>query len=783
MPLPALAPGQLVAARFELDRPLAAGHDAATWLAREAGSPRPAVLRLRAADAPGARLAARVAHPALLAPRETLDHEGCAIDVFDFLPGGEIGRLRGRPWPLIARRLLPVADALQAIHASGWVHGDVKSSNVLLDDDGLARLIDLGSAAPVGSAGPRAGSPYSMSPQRHDGAPAAVADDVYAFGVLLHELVSGHPPFYPDITPQRVRSEAPPALTGNPPPPGPLCALVARCLAKQPDARPAGMAEVRQVLERALAENEAAGRAPTALSPAPPPRGDAAWRPQPPPDAVPIRADWRRTPPSGIARDARALRREGFRSGLLVGALLLTLAVFGFVSFVLPGMLARDVPPAGSPSAAPAAPAAAPRETQAGTPGPTLEQQAEAMREAERRRAPLDARIARLESRDVASWGAPGLAAARAAVAAGDAARASREFAVAIPHYAAAARELDALEARLPVVLAERLAAADADYAAGRSAQARRGYEAALRVAPDDARAKRGVERAGVLDQVRRELAAAATAEQAGDPAAAVAAFQRALALDPQTGAARTGLARLRARAGDEAYATAIAAAQSALARRDYAAARTGFERASRLRPGAPEAAEGLEQVRRAAETRDLAMTLERAQAAERAEQWSASLAAYREALAADPALRTAQEGVERVEPRAMLDAELQSFLERPERLFSPSGREVARNVAERARGVAAPGPRLRAQLTRLGELLQQAETPIRVLLASDAATDVQIYRVGKLGRFERRDVELMPGRYTVVGTRAGFRDVRKELNLMPGAAPPTLVVRCEEPI
>ena len=67
--------------------------------------------------------------------------------------------------------------------------------------------------------------------------------------------------------------------------------------------------------------------------------------------------------------------------------------------------------------------------------------------------------------------------------------------------------------------------------------------------------------------------------------------------------------------------------------------------------------------------------------------------------------------------------------------------------------------------------------------LASDNATEVQIYRVGKLGLFDQRSLELMPGRYTIVGTRQGFRDVRKELNLLPGAPPPTLIVRCEERI
>jgi hypothetical protein len=123
-----------------------------------------------------------------------------------------------------------------------------------------------------------------------------------------------------------------------------------------------------------------------------------------------------------------------------------------------------------------------------------------------------------------------------------------------------------------------------------------------------------------------------------------------------------------------------------------------------------------------------------------------------------------------------MIDAELQSFIDKPERLYSPAGRDIARNVLERASRMSTPGTRLQAQQARLSEQLRQAETPVKVALASDNATEVQIYRIGKLGLFEHRDLELMPG-------RQGYRDVRKELNLLPGAQPPTLVVRCEEPI
>jgi hypothetical protein len=764
----ALAGGQVVAARYELARPLAAGHDGATWLARDTLANRDVVLRFRAGDeVAGERIRAVVDHPTLLAALETHCSGGESIDVFEYLPGGEIGRLRGRPWTLIARRLLPVIDVLSRLHAAGWVHGDVKSANVLLDGDGLPRLVDLGSARRIGSTQPAGASPYSTSPERLDGAAAAEADDIYALGVLLYELVGGHPPFYPDVTPQRVHDEIPPPVTGRPDPPAAFRELVAHCLAKSAADRPASMRVIHDELQRIL---QTAPIEPTATVAT----GAAAWQPRPPADALPVQPQWRRT--TGAPPSAKSLRSEGFRRGLLVGAMALAIAAAGFTFFVLPGLVGSNTP-------APAAPAAPVAATPAAKPVEDFERLAELKRRAEERRGPLPARLEKLEQRDAASWGGPPYAQARSDLAAGDAAMAGREFESALAHFDSTARGLDLLEKKLPEVARARLADAKAAFDAGRAAEAQEKYAAVLQVAPNDAAARSGIARSQVLDEVLRETAAGARAEQAGDARAAVAAYRRALQLDPATPVAQAGIARLGAREANDAYATAMARAMAALARRDYAVAQSSFEQAGRLRPGTPEVADGLQQIRRATETKSLTSIVERAAAAERAEQWSEALALYGEALKAEPALRPAQEGVERAEPRAQIDAELQSFLDKPERLYSPAGRDIARNVLERAARVAAPGPRLQAQQARLTEQLRQAETPIKVALASDNATDVQIYRIGKLGLFEHRDLELMPGRYTVVGTRQGYRDVRKELNLLPGAQPPTLVVRCEEPI
>ena len=81
-----------------------------------------------------------------------------------------------------------------------------------------------------------------------------------------------------------------------------------------------------------------------------------------------------------------------------------------------------------------------------------------------------------------------------------------------------------------------------------------------------------------------------------------------------------------------------------------------------------------------------------------------------------------------------------------------------------------------------LDAMLQVAATPVRVRLESDNLTRVTVYKVGALGAFEQHELKLRPGKYTVVGSRKGYRDVRRELVVVPGEES-TLVVRCEEKI
>ena len=151
--------------------------------------------------------------------------------------------------------------------------------------------------------------------------------------------------------------------------------------------------------------------------------------------------------------------------------------------------------------------------------------------------------------------------------------------------------------------------------------------------------------------------------------------------------------------------------------------------------------------------------------------------------LALDPALAFAQEGKPRASRHAKLARELDGYLNDPERLASPQVLERAILLLAQAATVPDPGPRLQQQIAVVGRLVELAGKPIRVELESDLQTEVVLYRVGRLGSFDRRQLELRPGTYTVVGTRDGYRDVRKRFTVRPGEHPAPVVVRCEERI
>ena len=130
---------------------------------------------------------------------------------------------------------------------------------------------------------------------------------------------------------------------------------------------------------------------------------------------------------------------------------------------------------------------------------------------------------------------------------------------------------------------------------------------------------------------------------------------------------------------------------------------------------------------------------------------------------------------------RATLDETIEYHLANPGRLSTPEVFSGAATALEDALETVPSGPRLEGQISRLENLLKHVSTPVAVILESDDLTEVMVYRVGRLGTFVRRELNLKPGAYTVVGSRHGYRDVRLQMVITPGSPPKPLVVRCTE--
>jgi len=395
----------------------------------------------------------------------------------------------------------------------------------------------------------------------------------------------------------------------------------------------------------------------------------------------------------------------------------------------------------------------------------------------------FDAKLASIEQQAAAVWATAPLAAAR-----GQAEAAAREFdlgdyAAAQGEWEAATAALAAIEAGRSAALADALAAGDDAIRRGNAEAAAAAFELADAIEPGNAAAQRGLERAGKLDEVFALLDEASRAEQAGRSDAAIEAYRQALALDAQAPGAAEAIDRIQAGRAEEAFAAVMSRGMAALADGRLEAADAAFGQARSMRPGDTAVQEALDELARLRQAGSLQALTDRALRAEQVEDWDSARKAWSDALAIEPALEPARAGLERSTPRAQLDARIGALVDEPRKLWSPAGKSEAEAALAEAAAAAAPNALLSQRAATLADLLQAARTPVRLTLQSDGQTEVVIYRVGRIGTFQRHELEVIPGRYAAVGTRPGYRDVRREVEVVPGSVPEPVMVKCEEPL
>ena len=291
---------------YELLRKIGAGGSGVVYLATDTLLQRPVVLKLlkrgalsleqvRATQLREARLASAIDHPNVAAiydvgeaPSESGGSAGGnreedeAYIVMQYIPGKSLDKViaEGRASLQLALSAgIQIADGLSAAHQLGIFHRDLKPANVMLTDGGLIKILDFGLARRLNpdetdfdptSSGlrnpPLIGATYTarggtiayMAPEQFVTGRSSVQSDVFALGLILYELVSGRHPFRradaPDFQTIRATQFAdPPSLRKIVPDlPVELESLILRCLEKQPSARFASAADVREALRTAM---------------------------------------------------------------------------------------------------------------------------------------------------------------------------------------------------------------------------------------------------------------------------------------------------------------------------------------------------------------------------------------------------------------------------------------------------------------------------------------------------------------------------------------------------
>jgi serine/threonine-protein kinase len=324
--------------RFVLEHELGSGGMARVFLGRDEVLDRPVAVKLLKPvhgdtdindrfEREG-RTAARLAHPNIVqvydAGEAEFDGRETSYIVMEYIPGGDLKGLinsRGRlPGAELARLGEEVCAGLAHAHKRGVIHRDIKPHNILLDENGHAKVTDFGiaraldEATQATSTGAYLGTALYSSPEQLQGQKATPKSDVYSLGATLYQAATGVPPFSGssplEIASQHVSKTPVPCRQRGADVSKDLEALILACLAKNPDERPTAEG-MRSRLEAEIPFAGATQAQPAA------------------PVTVPTSAEQAQVPPPGD-RAGGALRRDRKqrRMGLLaVIALLAVLAV------------------------------------------------------------------------------------------------------------------------------------------------------------------------------------------------------------------------------------------------------------------------------------------------------------------------------------------------------------------------------------------------------------------------------------------------------------------------
>jgi serine/threonine protein kinase len=280
--------GELIAGRYELEELVGTGGMSSVYRAHDRLLERNVALKVLHEQFTGdgdyverfrreARAVAQLSHPNIVTVIDRGEQDSRQFIVFEYIPGENLKGLVERTGPLPERDALQlglqVARGLAFAHGQGLVHRDVKPQNVLLTEEGQAKVTDFGIARSHDVAdgltrtGTVMGTSDYIAPEQARGAHVDELSDLYSLGAVLYELLTGEVPFPGDnfvAVAMRHINEPPPSVRERRPDVSPrLEAAIRRAMAKDPGDRFRSMDELAAELQGCLAELDGGRASPT----------------------------------------------------------------------------------------------------------------------------------------------------------------------------------------------------------------------------------------------------------------------------------------------------------------------------------------------------------------------------------------------------------------------------------------------------------------------------------------------------------------------------------------
>ena len=683
------------------------------------------------------KIAHNLIHPNIIKVYEYHADTTIPFYAMQYIDGYEISILSKDELQNIIRPFLSIVGAVEYLHEKEIYHGDIKINNILLDKKGRPFLIDFGNSNNLLDQKTNQNKPSTDIKK-------CISRDIYSLGILLYEIIHGLP----------LENDKNSALIFDSGISSELKNLITEMVSNTLD----GAFQVKDIQSKFVELGYKPGTA-----------------------VIPFIENDESIDIEKISFDDKDLHDNQVnksKDGISLKKFLISLIFIGclflFVIFVLPELVKSNISPVKIDTL---------------STSPSIEEESEDIESLLQERIRADealatflSKVSYLKNNGIEKWGGNAYKSINNIYQEGDNFYLQAIYKEATDTYQLASLELDKLSNQIDQILENNINKGLTALNIDNFNDAIKYFDIVVSIEPKNDTYKDYYQRALNLEELLNLSAQGRVFEEELEFESARDTYQLALKLDGSYEPILSLLENLEEKIKRRDFENNMSEGFVALKRNNFASARALFEKASEMNPDTKEPHDAILQLIEKEKDQKISKLEKQGRNQEEQELWELAIISYQELLKLDHDLLFAKEGLERSVERELLHRNIQKYIDDFDLLTEPGMIKKATKrllVAVKYE----QKPRLKAQTMELKRLLKLANTPVPISLVSDNLTDVTLFRIGKLQRFNNKKIIILPGKYVALGIRNGYRDVRVEFKVIPEQFLKPIEVICKEEI